>query len=114
MNEHERVVRETWERAELCERVDHKAFAISMGGSSFTRACKPDNDALSEDEAWAAAYDFTQKRLQAIAEVREEIEEVLIWKLAYEDESCGSATCERILSRLQAALADLERGMVRK
>jgi hypothetical protein len=100
MNEHERVVRETWAHIQ-----DTKTLLAIWSYD--------EEEIVAQFWAgdWAAAYAFTQKRLQAIAEVREEIEEVLIWELAYEDESCGSAPCERILSRLQAALADLEKGL---
>ena len=134
----EQFVKEHWIRAEACPSPSDPRCCISLGGRNFTRATVPQTMsgyAVSESEAWHAAAGFTHDRLEEIRCLQEEIcqiDDLMEYKLsdigreidAVQDSECSvfdlealgtdvRDQCEygRILGRLQAALADLRKGM---
>ena len=112
MNEHERVVRGSF--------IHEPTFRLGLRGSASIvqlwgvtppDACFGD----TPEEAWEEAWKWREERLRAIAEVREEVSVAESWMgVNSEDSDAPYGAAERIVKRLQAALADLERGMVRK
>ncbi len=60
-----------------------------------------------EDEAWAAAAEFTRERLEQIRQVEEEIE----WLASIEDDVTPNDIFNGIMMREQAARSALKKGM---
>ena len=99
MNADEKFVREHW--------ID----VYTRGDGIFAGAYKLQNN---HGGAWSAAAEFTRKRMAEIAEVMREIDFLnnVIRTMGDTGYSAWRPEQDRILSREQAALADLERGMV--
>ena len=116
MNEHERVVRGSFiQEPTFRLGLRGSASIVQLWGVTPPDACFGD----TPEEAWEEAWKWREERLRAIAEVREEIDstqsDVRWFAQGVQVEDCKQEEIHRrILSRLQAALADLERGMVGK
>ena len=102
MNADEQYVREHWQH------ITYREPFVLFGSLS--------GDGMYDDKTcigWMAAAEFTRKRLDEIADVKKEI-------AAVEQSMCSDPSCEhcmafnRVKVRLQAVLAELQRGMVVK
>lgn len=104
MADHEKYVRDRWDSAE-CLGLDGARF-VSINRDLWM---VPGNH-RTDGPAWAAAYAFTIEREKQIAEVEEEI--ALLLNLRIHASELDVA--QRIRVRLEAVLADLQRGMKEK
>lgn len=118
MDENEQFVRSVWDGVNW--------GASNYEGSEFGVVIYDDSQGTgfrckTQSEAWQAAADFTRERLEEVRQLQEEIE-LLGGDLEVELPSPlsgeirtifdrESAIYERVISRLQAILADKTRGM---
>lgn len=106
MDENERYVRERWDKAyEPIVQRGLMGIDIWVEGSRTYRF-----HADNLPAAWQAAYDFTKAQEEAIRQVEEEITEIE-FVLAESPDLPEVPIYKRILTREQAALAKLQRGM---
>jgi hypothetical protein len=95
MSEDERIVREVWGSALDADSGGEASIFFHQGDTGFNVP------------TWAAARAFTEQRLEEIREVRAEI----AWLIRQDHSVDAQPVPRRILARLQATLADLQRGM---
>jgi hypothetical protein len=67
----------------------------------------------SEDAAWSAAAEFTRERLEQIRQIKQEMSLLggMVVLLSVEPGDETAPIYQRTIARLEAALADLKRGM---
>ena len=113
MDEHERYVREKWERVEAYDHLEDRPSIVNIYGIRPTgrQFCH-----YLLCDSWAAAKAFTVEHERQIAEVKEEIKEIshaiTEWKDDGDDDTYQSLVYKRILSlRLQPVLDSLKQGM---
>lgn len=100
---HEQFVRANWDNVKVLFAYQAIMIIAGRGASGLIKLSQTIN---SLEPPWSAAYDFTVQRLKQIAEVEEEIA-----YFNYDGEWDITAIPKRIITRLEAALADLKRGM---
>jgi hypothetical protein len=113
MSDNERAVREAWEwvqvrLAEPGEGVDSGDWVVRLPLLPFSQTGFD-----TESEAWRAANEFTEERLEQIRQVEEEIK---VAKFKRNTDAASGfiahvVVWDRILASRQSALQELKRGM---
>lgn len=102
-----------WQRAEACPHPKDGSFGISLGGHNFTRKIV-EVTIRSYDEietlAWAAAAEFTRKRVNQIKQLDEEISTIRV-DLGFANTDHARRIYSSVLARLGAVEQDLKHGM---